>query len=97
MNGTGMQHARQLDIGDPNLLGSDLGYNDAVLERLADDLVVADRLQRWIAFHGQAEDAGEIALDRNAELEVVIPHQLAIADLLAAAGDDTVQNGELVF
>ncbi len=45
----------------------------------------------------QSDDAGEVAFDRDGELQLLVLDEVAIRNALAAARDDAVLDGKLVF
>src|SRR5579864_3743900 len=92
-----VQHVRQAYIGGPGLLRSYLRIDDGILEGFSDDCVLAYRLHRRIALDGQSKDAGEVSLDRNGELQLLILDEVAVGNAFAASRDQAVFDGEFVL
>ena len=90
MDHAGVQHPRQLDIAHPHSLARDLGANDRVHHRLANNGIIGHLLERRLARHHQPEKAGQRARNGDGEAQILPGHDIAIARLLAAARDHPI-------
>jgi hypothetical protein len=57
-----------------------LGRGHGVRKRLADDCVLAHRLERRISVDGQPEHPVDIAFDRDRQVQVLVLDQLSVRD-----------------
>ena len=64
-------------------------------DRRADDLVLADRLPRRVRRYREAEQARQAPGDRDRQVQLLVLDEVAVADALAAAGDDAVRDREV--
>src|ERR1700761_3523511 len=92
-----MQQAGNTHIGDPCLLCGELRNGNGGGERFSTDRVLADGLERRVAIDRQSEHAGDVALDGNGEIQLLVLDQVAIRDIPAATGYDAALNGKLIF
>src|SRR5215831_15654849 len=97
MDDARVQHARQPHVGRPSLFGAHFRADDGILERLADDGVLAHWLHRWISFNAESPDAGELTLHRYRQLQLLVLDEIAIRNALATSRGDAVFHGKLVF
>ena len=92
MDRAGVQHAGQLDIADPFQFARNLGADDRVLHRFADDRILRHRLHRRITRHLKPHKAGQRAGYRNGQREVLAGDDLAIGRVFAAARDHAIRH-----
>src|ERR1041385_8583736 len=97
MNNATMQHPRKSNVGSPGFFRGHFGSDDGVRKRLSNDVVLADRLHRRIAFNSETKDAGEISADRNRQFQLLVFDQIAVRNALATAGNDAFFPGELLL
>ena len=80
----GMQHARNLDVGDERLLAEHLRRNVGALDRLADDLVVLRVLRLGLA--GRIEVVADLLVPVELDVEVAPADQFGVGRLLRRIG-----------
>src|SRR6476620_7706030 len=97
MHDTRMQHAREAHIGRPVFLGSHFQTDSGILERLANDLVFADRFHWRISVNRQPDDSSKASANRYRELQLLVLDQGTVRNALTASRDDAILHGQLVF
>ena len=90
MHHAGMEHARQLHVIHPDRLAGHFGAMDRIFDRLTDDPIGRNRLERRIPGDFETEEAGDFAAHRYRQPQILARDERAIGRRFAAARDPAI-------